>query len=74
MQGVPKERERRFDAGLNRLMSIARRGEPMTLDFIAKECGVSFERIRQIERKALIKLRLKKPKVLMEAAEILRSR
>ena len=44
------------DAGLRRLCSIQKPGERFTLEAIANECGVSRERIRQIECAALDKL------------------
>ena len=46
-----------FEAGLEHLMTHAVRGQQMTQVEIAAACGVSRERIRQIEEKALKKLR-----------------
>ncbi len=48
-----------IDAGLALLAYIAEPGETMTCDDIAYVCGVSKQRINQIERKAIAKCRAK---------------
>ena len=50
-------KSRRFDIGLARLMKRARRGVPMRLDEIARECGVSPDTVSSVEKKALRKIR-----------------
>jgi hypothetical protein len=46
-----------IDAGLDRLMSTAKYGEPSTLHKISTECGCTDEYIRQVEAQALRHLR-----------------
>jgi hypothetical protein len=53
------ERPSHFDAGLEALHSKAYPGERLTLEEIASACGVTRERIRQVESAALRKLRMR---------------
>ena len=51
------ERPKHFDAGLQRMIDTKKPGETFTLDEIAAQCGVTRERVRQIEQSALKKCR-----------------
>ena len=57
------QRRAAIDEGLDRLIEKARRNNPRrchTLEEIARECGCSRERVRQIQDKALRNVRRKK--------------
>lgn len=56
---APDYEDGSFDAGLWALSEVAYPGEKFSLYAIAEVCGCSYEWIRQLEEKALKKVRLK---------------
>ncbi len=67
MKLTPTEKSTRIDLGLDILLAT-RPGEQLSCVEIAAYCNLTPERIRQIERKALAKLRRKLGKELVADA------